>query len=118
MDSNTTALERAFELARSGTYSSVSEIKAKLNFEGYYGDQITGRQLAKQLGALIQFSASLNEVPRGSKGQKRSADVLGKDKAAQSLGQRGGKARAEALSKGERASIAKKAGEARWKAKR
>ena len=39
----------------------------------------------------------------------------GKDKAAQSLGRRGGKARAEALSKKERAEIAKKAARARWK---
>jgi hypothetical protein len=39
----------------------------------------------------------------------------GKDAAAVSLGKRGGKARAEALSKKERAAIAKKAAEARWK---
>ena len=39
----------------------------------------------------------------------------GKDPAAVGLGKRGGKARAEALSKKERAAIAKKAAEARWK---
>jgi hypothetical protein len=76
-------------------------------------------------------------MPRGPKGQKRPADVIGaavkvmkiatgeepedygaddgKDKAAQSLGQRGGKARAAALSKKQRAEIAKKAAAARWK---
>ncbi|MCP4780074.1 MAG: RNA-binding protein [Hyphomicrobium sp.] len=75
-------------------------------------------------------------MPRGPKGEKRPADVIGaaikvakiatgeieeetapddgKDKAAQSLGRRGGKARAEALSKRERAEIAKKAAAARW----
>jgi len=39
----------------------------------------------------------------------------GKDAAAVSLGRKGGKARAEALSKKERAEIAKKAAAARWK---
>jgi len=76
-------------------------------------------------------------MPKGPKGQKRPADVIGaaikvariatgeetedipadegKDAAAVSLGKRGGKARAEALSKKERAEIAKKAAAARWK---
>jgi hypothetical protein len=76
-------------------------------------------------------------MPKGPKGQKRPGDVIGaavkvmkiatgeepedygaddgKDKAAQSLGQRGGKARAAALSKKERAEIARKAAAARWK---
>jgi hypothetical protein len=75
-------------------------------------------------------------MPKGPKGQKRPADVIGnavkvmriatgeeqedfpandgKDKAAQSLGQRGGKARAAALSKKQRAEIAKRAAAARW----
>jgi hypothetical protein len=38
----------------------------------------------------------------------------GKDKAAQSLGQRGGKARAKALSAKKRSEIAKKAATKRW----
>jgi hypothetical protein len=76
-------------------------------------------------------------MPKGPKGQKRPADVIGnavkvmriltgeekedfgaddgKDKAAQSLGQRGGKARAKALSPKRRAEIAKKAAAQRWK---
>jgi hypothetical protein len=76
-------------------------------------------------------------MPRGPKGQRRPADVIGnairvakiatgeepedygaddgKDKAAQSLGQRGGKARAKALSPKRRAEIAKKAARSRWK---
>jgi hypothetical protein len=77
-------------------------------------------------------------MPKGPKGQKRPADVIGnairvakiatgeeledfgtddgKDKAAQSLGQRGGKARAAALTKKRRVEIAKKAARSRWKA--
>jgi hypothetical protein len=75
-------------------------------------------------------------MPKGPKGQKRPADVIGnavkvmriatgeeqddfpddgKDKAAQSLGQRGGKARAANLSKARRKEIAQRAARARWK---
>ncbi len=75
-------------------------------------------------------------MPKGPKGEKRPADVVsnavriariatgeeeedltedGKDRAAVSLGRKGGKARAESLSKKERADIAKKAAAARWK---
>lgn len=75
-------------------------------------------------------------MPKGPKGEKRPADVIGnaikiariatgedeevltedgKDKAAVSLGQRGGKARAENLSAKKRSEIAKTAARARWK---
>ncbi len=75
-------------------------------------------------------------MPKGPKGEKRPADVIGnavkvmriatgeeqdektddgKDKAAVSLGKRGGKARAQALTKKQRGDIAKKAANARWK---
>jgi hypothetical protein len=75
-------------------------------------------------------------MPKGPKGQKRPADVIGaavkvlkiatgeepegygaddgKDKAAQSLGQRGGKARAKALSGKRRQEIAQRAAQKRW----
>lgn len=74
--------------------------------------------------------------PKGPKGQKRPADVIGnavkvmkiatgedeedtekddgKDKAAQSLGRRGGKARAEKMTPEQRSAIAKKAAKKRW----
>jgi hypothetical protein len=76
-------------------------------------------------------------MPKGPQGQKRPADAIGnaikvariatgeeqedfpaddgKDKAAQSLGQRGGKARAAALSKKRRTEIARQAATKRWK---
>jgi hypothetical protein len=57
MDINKTALERAFELARSGAYSSVALIVRRLNAEGYSGAQVDGRQLRKQLARLIQDAA-------------------------------------------------------------
>ncbi len=74
-------------------------------------------------------------MPRGPKGEKRPADVIGaavkvmkiatgeieedadddgKNRAAVELGRRGGQARAEKLSKKRRAEIAKKAARARW----
>ena len=75
-------------------------------------------------------------MPKGPRGQKRPADVIGnavkvmriltgeeteefpaddgKDKAAQSLGQRGGKARAKSLSAKRRKEIAKQAAHKRW----
>ena len=74
-------------------------------------------------------------MPKGPKGQKRPADVIGnairvakiatgeetedmpddgKDPAAKSLGSRGGKARAERLTQIQRRKIAEKAAKARW----
>lgn len=75
-------------------------------------------------------------MPKGPKGWKRPADAIGlavmvgriatgeitdtpwddgKDKAAQELGRKDGKARAEGMTPERRAEIAKKAAAARWK---
>ena len=75
-------------------------------------------------------------MPKGPQGQKRPADTVanairvakiltgeieedtgdsGKDKAAQSLGRRGGRARAEKMTPERRREIAKKAASTRWK---
>ena len=74
-------------------------------------------------------------MPKGPKGEKRPADVIGnavkvmriavgeddetvpndgKNEAAQKLGRLGGKARAESLSKRQRLEIAQKAAAKRW----
>ena len=78
-------------------------------------------------------------MPRGPKGEKRSADVIGnaakamriatgeeledygptpeaegKDPAAVALGKKGGEARAKALGKRKRIEIARKAAKSRW----
>jgi hypothetical protein len=58
MDHTVTALERAFQLAKSGDYKSVSDIKKRLSSEGYSVAQITGRVLSKQLDALIKAAAA------------------------------------------------------------
>jgi hypothetical protein len=73
-------------------------------------------------------------MPRGPKGEKRPADVIGaavmvgriatgeieegaepETKAATALGRRGGKARAASLTPAQRTEIAKAAAAARWK---
>jgi hypothetical protein len=76
-------------------------------------------------------------MPRGPKGQKRPADVIGnavrvmeiatgqrkeeyeaeepKNQAAAELGRKGGKARAESMSAKRRKEIAKKAAKVRWR---
>jgi hypothetical protein len=77
----------------------------------------------------------MEPMPKEPKGQKRPADAIGnavkvirmtgeekedfpaddgKDKAAQSLGQRGGKARARVLNPQRRSEIAKQAARVRW----
>ncbi|HEV7264492.1 MAG TPA: hypothetical protein VGN83_06180 [Falsiroseomonas sp.] len=76
-------------------------------------------------------------MPKGPKGEKRPADVIGnavrvmriatgeegeetppapaKDEAAAAMGRKGGKARADAMTPERRAEIARKAATARWK---
>ncbi|HEV7292073.1 hypothetical protein [Devosia sp. RR2S18] len=54
MEPNKTALERAFELAHSGRFTTSSEIKSAVSEEGYSVAQITGRTLMKQLRDIIR----------------------------------------------------------------
>jgi hypothetical protein len=56
MEQNKSVVERAFELARSGKYSSVKSLVAQLNAESYNTLQITGRTLRTQLRKLIEAS--------------------------------------------------------------
>ncbi len=57
MDTRLSQLERAFELARSGHFATVAEIKRKLREEGYMDDQVEGPQLFGQLNSLMKKSA-------------------------------------------------------------
>jgi hypothetical protein len=57
-DGTQTALERAFELAGSGRFIRVGEIRRALVAEGFSVDQITGRILSRQLQAEINKSRS------------------------------------------------------------
>jgi hypothetical protein len=49
-----TALERAFQLAKSGQVSGVEEIRRSLDREGYSGNQIHGPILKRQLTGLVK----------------------------------------------------------------
>lgn len=49
-----TAIERAFELARTGRYAGVSEIGKRLKVEGYSLGQLEGNSLRKQLRQLCE----------------------------------------------------------------
>jgi hypothetical protein len=53
MDHKMTALERAFQLARSGQVSRIAEIVGSLKRDGYSTDQIQGPVLRRQLRDLI-----------------------------------------------------------------
>ena len=48
------AVERAFELARSGACAGVRELRARLAAEGYSPRQIEGPSLVRQLRALLR----------------------------------------------------------------
>jgi hypothetical protein len=54
MDQKMTAVERAFQLARSGSVVGLTEITTSLNREGYYANQIEGPVLKRQLANLIK----------------------------------------------------------------
>jgi hypothetical protein len=50
---NTTPIERAFELAKSGQCRTTGDIESRLKEEGYDSRQLIGRVLLRQLRALI-----------------------------------------------------------------
>jgi hypothetical protein len=62
-----TALERAFQLARSGVPNSVQEIKKRLNSEGYIAAQVDSPILCRQLRALIRTAQAAQAPTRGRK---------------------------------------------------
>jgi hypothetical protein len=130
MDTNRTALERAFDLASSGRCHSFSDVVHKLNDEGYSVAQLEGPLLKKQLIDLIEKAT--NPMPKGPRGEKRPADVIGaailvgriatgdaEDKPGKAPnrakgGKGGGESRAKSMSAKRRKEIAKLAAKARW----
>ena len=67
MEQDLTALERAFQLAKSGACTNIAELKRLLKTEGYGFQQIEGRVLAKQLVALMN-AAKIDPPPGAEKG--------------------------------------------------
>jgi hypothetical protein len=64
MDGTSTALERAFALARSGTCLGIADIKKRLAEEGHAINQIDGPALQRQLRELC--NAARESTPKGS----------------------------------------------------
>jgi hypothetical protein len=72
MDHHFSPLERAFELARSGSCASMTDIRRKLRSEGYSVVQITGKTLFKQMRELISAARVFDqEQPVSSPEHKR-----------------------------------------------
>jgi hypothetical protein len=63
MDPNTTEIERAFQLAESGRFTSVELIRHQLKAEGYSTAHVTGKSLTNQLAAIMRSNAG--NSPRG-----------------------------------------------------
>ena len=62
MKPNTTSLERAFQLAKSGRCVSVADIRVGLKAEGYDIRQIEGRSLFKQLTQIVQKARDITRT--------------------------------------------------------
>jgi hypothetical protein len=56
MNERPTDIERAFELARSGKYASVTEVRDALQAEGFDPKRLQGPSLQKQLRELCAQS--------------------------------------------------------------
>ena len=59
MDPKQSVFERAFDLAASGRFKTVSEIRRQLRREGYREELIQGPLLAKQLVGAIEKARRL-----------------------------------------------------------
>jgi len=60
MRADMTAIERAFELAETGRYVTVGQIKYRLHIEGYFADAITGHQLCNQLKVAMDAARKVH----------------------------------------------------------
>jgi hypothetical protein len=60
MDHHKSPLERAFELAKGGSCPTITDIRRKMHLEGYDYSQVEGRELHKQLRALIVRAPSFS----------------------------------------------------------
>jgi hypothetical protein len=63
-----TGLERAFDLARSGRFTTLDEVVKLLRKEGYSVDQIEGPLLRRQLTQLIRAACERPPAQKHSEG--------------------------------------------------
>jgi len=64
MNDNPTAIERAFQLAKSGRYASLDHIQKALKAEGYSRNEAAGPSLNKQLKGLIRSAQESRNTAR------------------------------------------------------
>jgi hypothetical protein len=67
MGTGISTLQRAFELAATGRYDDVSQIKRRLDAEGYDTLQVSGPSLSKQLMREITFARSSRPTAVGAR---------------------------------------------------
>ena len=70
-------IERAFQLAQSGNYRTIEEIKKRLAAEGYWGRHITGRVLLRQLRERLELSAPRREENPQRDGSQKTDGAAG-----------------------------------------
>ena len=61
MNSQPTALERAFQLARSGDCEDLTALRRRLRAEGYSRHLIEGRALIRQLNDICKASVKASD---------------------------------------------------------
>jgi hypothetical protein len=71
MKPNVSTLERAFEPADSGLFSTVAAIKIKLAREGYRHELIEGSELVKQLVAAMTKASHRPATARRSHSKRK-----------------------------------------------
>jgi hypothetical protein len=64
MDQLLTALERAFQIARSGECQTIGLLKNKLRDEGYDQWQVSGHSLTVQLNNIMYAASGVRPAPR------------------------------------------------------
>ena len=64
MDHSKTALERAFELAASGTCKQLWDIRTTLKAEGLDDKQIVGREIGRQLRERMRAAWEMKHASR------------------------------------------------------
>jgi hypothetical protein len=63
-DPNVSALERAFQMARSGQYATVAKIRMALTKEGYSASQVEGPELIRQLQSITKTAREVQDAQR------------------------------------------------------
>jgi hypothetical protein len=69
MKPNVTAIERAFELASTGRFLHVNEIRQQLRYKGYTSETVVGAHLCGQLKSAIHKTLKKQHKPLPEAGE-------------------------------------------------